>query len=162
MAARAAVGVESTVLDLTGARRACCAPAACRSRSSERRSGPIARGRADGDAPRSPGMLASHYAPTLPLRLDATSVAPDEALLAFGPGAPAGAARTLSLSASGDLVEAAANLFAALRALDRPRYRRHRGDADPRARASAAPSTTGLRRGRGGALSKAREDAATA
>ena len=83
--------------------------------------------------PLSPGMLASHYAPSLPLRLDATSAAPDEALLAFGPGAPAGAAHTLSLSPNGDLVEAAANLFAALRALDRAALPRHRGDADPRA-----------------------------
>ena len=68
-----------------------------------------------------PGMLASHYAPRTPLRLDATKVSPDEALLAFGATAPAGAAEavaTLNLSPRGDLVEAAAHLFAHLRSLD--------------------------------------------
>jgi L-threonylcarbamoyladenylate synthase len=66
-------------------------------------------------------MLASHYAPVTPLRLGATSVAPGEALLAFGMALPPGVDRTaaiLNLSASGDLVEAAANLFSHLRALD--------------------------------------------
>ncbi len=57
------------------------------------------------------------------MRLDATTVAADEALLAFGPAPLAGAAATLNLSASGDLTEAAANLFAMLRALDRPEFR---------------------------------------
>jgi L-threonylcarbamoyladenylate synthase len=83
--------------------------------------GPIAIDDSD-EAPLSPGMLASHYAPSLPLRPDARDVKQDEALLAFGPDVPPGAARVISLSASGDLVEAAANLFAALRALDRPDY----------------------------------------
>jgi L-threonylcarbamoyladenylate synthase len=72
-------------------------------------------------APIAPGQLASHYAPRARLRLDAGSVAPGEALLAFGPDLPAGArdaAGVLNLSASGDLIEAAANLFAHLRALD--------------------------------------------
>ena len=70
-------------------------------------------------APRSPGQLESHYAPALPLRLDARDAQPDEALLAFGPDTPAGARVTINLSPSGDLVEAAANLFAMLRQLDR-------------------------------------------
>jgi L-threonylcarbamoyladenylate synthase len=69
------------------------------------------------ETPLAPGMLASHYAPRTPVRLDAESVRPGEALLAFGPDAP-GAANTLNLSATGDLVEAAANLFSHLRALD--------------------------------------------
>jgi L-threonylcarbamoyladenylate synthase len=71
------------------------------------------------DAPLAPGMLASHYAPRTPLRLNATSVKPGEALLAFGFDVPQGAARTLNLSTKGDLVEAAANLFSHLRALDK-------------------------------------------
>ncbi len=73
------------------------------------------------DAPLAPGMLASHYAPHTRLRLDATDLRAGEALLAFGPGLPAGAnraLRALNLSPSGDLVEAAANLFSHLRALD--------------------------------------------
>ncbi len=64
-------------------------------------------------------MLASHYAPRARVRLNASDVRDGEALLAFGPNRPAGAARhALNLSASGDLVEAAANLFSHLRALD--------------------------------------------
>ncbi len=73
------------------------------------------------DAPLAPGMLASHYAPRTPLRLDARTVAAGEALLAFGPSLIEGAATakaTLNLSNSGDLIEAAANLFSSLRALD--------------------------------------------
>jgi len=65
----------------------------------------------------SPGQLESHYAPGSPIRLDATEVAEDEVLLAFGPDAPK-AKTSMNLSASGELKEAAANLFAMLRALD--------------------------------------------
>jgi L-threonylcarbamoyladenylate synthase len=72
-------------------------------------------------APLAPGMLASHYAPRTPLRLEALSVEPGEALLAFGPELARGAdkaVRVLNLSPSRDLLEAAANLFSHLRALD--------------------------------------------
>lgn len=69
------------------------------------------------DAPVAPGMLTSHYAPRARLRLDADAPRAGEALLAFG-AAPAGAARILNLSADGNLIEAAANLFSHLRALD--------------------------------------------
>jgi L-threonylcarbamoyladenylate synthase len=72
----------------------------------------------DTDAPLAPGMLASHYAPKAKMRLDATDVRPGETLLAFGPMVPNSAARVLNLSAKGDTVEAAANLFSHLRALD--------------------------------------------
>ena len=74
----------------------------------------------EGEAPLAPGQLASHYAPRSRLRLDAATIAPGEALLAFGPQPPAGSApvRMLNLSARGDLIEAAANLFSHLRALD--------------------------------------------
>jgi L-threonylcarbamoyladenylate synthase len=71
------------------------------------------------DAPiASPGQLERHYAPQTPVRLNATRVEPDEALLAFGTNAPNGAVTTLNLSAKGDLTEAATRLFAALRTLD--------------------------------------------
>ncbi|MDP2148485.1 MAG: L-threonylcarbamoyladenylate synthase [Parvibaculum sp.] len=70
---------------------------------------------ASGEAGRaSPGQLESHYAPGAPLRLDAREAGPDEVLLGFGPKAKS----SMNLSASGDLTEAAANLFAMLRALD--------------------------------------------
>ncbi|MBY0407871.1 MAG: threonylcarbamoyl-AMP synthase, partial [Rickettsiales bacterium] len=65
----------------------------------------------------SPGMLESHYAPTLPVRLNATDVKPSEALLAFGNALP-GAGITCNISGSGNLQEAAANLFRMLRHLD--------------------------------------------
>ena len=68
-----------------------------------------------------PGMMASHYAPRTPLRLNATSVKAGEAVLAFGPNLPPGsekAVRVLNLSPAADLVEAAANLFSDLRTLD--------------------------------------------
>ena len=70
--------------------------------------------------PLAPGMLASHYAPRTPVRLNANSVAYGEALLAFGaPVAGAeSASSVMNLSAQGDLNEAAANLFGYLRALD--------------------------------------------
>ena len=63
-------------------------------------------------------MLASHYAPNASLRLDAETIEDGEALLAFGSSPPSGAKITLNLSPHGDLVEAAANLFAYLRTLD--------------------------------------------
>jgi L-threonylcarbamoyladenylate synthase len=71
----------------------------------------------ENEAPLAPGMLASHYAPKARLRLDATTVGAGEALLAFGPAVQHSAAM-LNLSLRGDLVEAAANLFSHLRALD--------------------------------------------
>jgi L-threonylcarbamoyladenylate synthase len=67
---------------------------------------------------RSPGQLASHYAPRGPMRLNADSVHPGEALLAFGPQIPRGARVTANLSDTGDIKEAAVNLFAALHKLD--------------------------------------------
>jgi len=66
---------------------------------------------------RSPGQLVSHYAPSLPLRLNATEVGKDEALLAFG-NPLSGAYAMENLSMNGDLQEAAANLFRMLRRLD--------------------------------------------
>ena len=75
----------------------------------------------DEAAPLAPGQLASHYAPRARLRLEAVSVNAGEALLDFGPAPPDGvtqAAAALNLSPRGDLIEAAANLFSHLRALD--------------------------------------------
>ena len=72
-------------------------------------------------APLAPGMLTSHYAPRTPVRLNAVSVEPGEALLAVGDGVVAGidsTTVTMNLSARGDLTEAAAHLFGYLRALD--------------------------------------------
>ena len=71
-----------------------------------------------GTAIRSPGQLESHYAPNATLRLNAREKESGELLLGFGPS-PAG---NLNLSPTGDLTEAASNLFAMLRELDRPDF----------------------------------------
>ena len=68
----------------------------------------------DAGKPTSPGQLASHYAPDAPVRLNATEGREGEVLVGFGP-----VKGKLSLSESGDLVEAAARLFQALRDADR-------------------------------------------
>jgi L-threonylcarbamoyladenylate synthase len=71
--------------------------------------------------PLAPGMLASHYAPRNPVRLNAVHVEAGEALLSFGPTPPHGAERAtvvMNLSDRGDLNEAATHLFGYLRALD--------------------------------------------
>jgi L-threonylcarbamoyladenylate synthase len=117
------VGVESTVLDLSANRPTLLRPGGATREAIEAVVGPIAVSAAlpSGDAPRSsPGQLESHYAPERPVRLGATVVGPDEGLLAFGPTPPGGAMLTYNLSTTGNLAEAAANLFAQMRALDRP------------------------------------------
>jgi len=116
------VGLESSVLDLTGRAPVLLRPGGLTRARIEAVVGPVGSGITPAQAEaarglRSPGLLVSHYAPRLPVRLDATSVAADEALLAFGPPLP-GAAVTCQLSAAGDLTEAAARLFTALRTLD--------------------------------------------
>ena len=80
--------------------------------------GPLGDAQADPARPSSPGQLLSHYAPGLPVRLNAVGVGSDQALLAYGPGRPQGAVITANLSPAGDPAEAARNLFAMLRALD--------------------------------------------
>ena len=113
------VGVESTVLDLTGAEPVLLRPGGTTAEAIEMVIGPVRRGKQPNsiDSLRSPGLLASHYAPKLPVRLGALTVTRDEALLAFGP-ALEGAGNTFNLSETGNLVEAAARLFAGLRELD--------------------------------------------
>ena len=113
------IGLESTVLDLTGARPRLLRPGGLPQEALEARIGPLDPPTTEGPL-RSPGLLASHYAPALPLRLNAEQVAGDEALIAFGTELPEGAAETVNLSPAGDLTEAAARLFAALHHLDRP------------------------------------------
>lgn len=117
------VGVESTVLDLTTPAPTLLRPGGATREAIEAVIGKVALSDAlpSGDsALKSPGQLRSHYAPARPVRLDSTSVGTDEGLLAFGPEVPSGAILTFNLSPSGDLGEAAANLFSMMRALDRP------------------------------------------
>lgn len=107
------IGLESTVVALLDAPRL-LRPGAVTRAEIEAVAGPLAD--AEADAKRSPGRLARHYAPNLPVRLDAETPREGEAYLGFGPGAPDSA---WNLSPAGDPREAAANLFAYLRAADR-------------------------------------------
>ncbi len=115
------VGLESTVVDATGARVRLLRPGAVTAEEIEAVLGvPIDRphaGDVDSEKPVSPGQLISHYAPRARVRLDAATALPDEALLSFGDG-PATGANIINLSPQGNLLEAAANLFASLRRLD--------------------------------------------
>ncbi|HET9903326.1 MAG TPA: L-threonylcarbamoyladenylate synthase [Xanthobacteraceae bacterium] len=112
------VGLESTIVACLDGQAALLRPGGLpRGRLEAALGGPLASPpRRVGEAPAAPGQLASHYAPRARLRLEAVDVRPNEALLAFGPAPPRAA--MLNLSAKGDLVEAAANLFSYLRKLD--------------------------------------------
>jgi L-threonylcarbamoyladenylate synthase len=126
---RCQVGLESTILDMTVDPPRLLRPGRVGRREIESLIGPIAvaedegLGTAQPPAPNAPGQLASHYAPRLPVRLNAVTVGPTEALLAFGPDRfIKGGATRLNLSLEGDLHEAAANLYAMLHRLDKPAY----------------------------------------
>ncbi|MBL8707645.1 MAG: threonylcarbamoyl-AMP synthase [Rhodospirillaceae bacterium] len=117
------IGLESTVVSLLGEEPQILRPGGIDAETLAAELGrPVGMAPQVGDVAaglHGPGRLLSHYAPACPVRLNATSAAADEALLAFGPNVPP-AAVVLNLSTTGDLTEAAANLFAMLRALDRP------------------------------------------
>lgn len=115
------VGIESTILDMSESPPRILRPGAVPREDIEAIAGAVETGPVEGI--KAPGMLTRHYAPGRPVRLNATDPGPDEALLAFGPDVPSGAAVTLNLSETGDLVEAAANLFAYLHTLDRGPHR---------------------------------------
>ncbi len=108
-----AVGVESTVVSVLDGRISLLRPGAVTREEIEALVGPLDGG---GEEHRSPGRLALHYAPDAPVRIDAIAARPGEILLGFGPavGEP-----RWSLSGTGDLKEAAANLFLRLREADR-------------------------------------------
>ena len=108
-----AVGLESTVVSVLEGRVALLRPGAVTRAEIEAVVGPLD---GSGDGRRSPGRLAVHYAPDAPVRIEATQPRPGEILLGFGPGV--GDPRW-SLSPSGDLREAAANLFRLFREADR-------------------------------------------
>jgi L-threonylcarbamoyladenylate synthase len=108
------IGLESTIVAVDGDGAATLLrPGAVERNEIESIVGPL--GAPKPNQVDAPGMLESHYAPRARLRLDAASARDGEAYLAFAAPAPPGGA---TLSASGDLVEAAANLYASLRALD--------------------------------------------
>jgi L-threonylcarbamoyladenylate synthase len=108
----APLGLESTVIGFDLAGPVLLRPGAITREAIEAVIGPLAKADA---VIRSPGQLESHYAPHAVLRLEARDKKAGEVLLGFGPSPQA----TLNLSPEGDLREAAANLFAMLRALDK-------------------------------------------
>jgi L-threonylcarbamoyladenylate synthase len=112
-----AVGLESTVVSVLDGQARLLRPGAVTRVQLQQIVGPLAE--AEDDARRSPGRLALHYAPDAPVRINAKAPQAGEAYLAFGdwPESP----RVFNLSPAGDLAEAAANLFAYLRAADRLR-----------------------------------------
>ena len=107
-----AVGVESTIVGLVG-EAALLRPGGVAVEALEAVLGPLVVGGSE-VKPNAPGQLASHYAPVAAVRLGAMTVGPGEIGVGFGPGG-----FELNLSAVGDLVEAAANLFHMLREADR-------------------------------------------
>lgn len=121
---RCAIGLESSVVDLTGEVATLLRPGAVTLDDvAAVLGGEVAMlaGATDQSvAQKSPGLLLKHYAPRIPLRLNAKHAHEGEALLAFGPDrfARGRAVTVMNLSERGDLDEAAANLFAMLRALD--------------------------------------------
>jgi L-threonylcarbamoyladenylate synthase len=119
------LGLESTILDLSGPDAVLLRPGAVTVEEIEEAIGPVKTSEGDPDRPNAPGQLRRHYAPTTKLRLNAAMADPGDALLAFGPNpfAARHAVKVLNLSDGGDLNEAAANLFAMLRTLDAGGYR---------------------------------------
>lgn len=114
------VGVESTIVRVDGERLVLLRPGGIGRESIEEVAGTALDAPTSGEIS-APGMLTSHYAPQSPVRLGVSEVVPGEALLAFGPRRVSGAERAAivrNLSPAGDLREAAAALFSALRALD--------------------------------------------
>lgn len=118
----ASIGLESTVIDLSGPVARLLRPGAITMSDMAPSIGAIELAPAErGDQARaSPGRLDSHYAPALPVRLNAARPNASEAFIGFGRASAVDAAAFVNLSPRGDLAEAAARLYAALRALDRP------------------------------------------
>lgn len=114
------VGLESTIVGFEGDRPVLLRPGGIAVEEIEKIVGPLAAAAHNSKAPTSPGQLLSHYAPSAKVRLNATDVRADEALLRFGKSAlPEGRAMAeKNLSPTGDLVEAASHLFQYLRDLD--------------------------------------------
>jgi len=112
------VGVESTVVDLSGPTPILLRPGGVSLEGLQASVASLRTASEGGDGViRSPGMLAAHYAPVVPVRMNVTEVRGDEALLAFGPPLP-GAAAVFQLSERENLNEAAAKLFEGLHWLD--------------------------------------------
>lgn len=114
------VGLESTVVDACGSQVGFLRPGGVSIEELEACSGKLVFPSDAADAPKSPGMLSSHYAPDLPMRLNVMAKQEGELLLGFGPDCTHA---DLNLSPTSNLREAAANLFCMMRALDQTGYK---------------------------------------
>ncbi len=115
------IGLESTILDLTGPSPLLLRPGGLSQEEIESVIGSV-------KIPthmsiKAPGMMKSHYAPALPLTLNVSQPSAGEAYLAFGP-TPYEGEHVLNLSCEGNLIEASANFFKMIRLLDRPGFHR--------------------------------------
>lgn len=128
------VGLESTVLDLSGDRPTILRPGAITADDLQPYLGDVDEEFVAKDKPKSPGQLLKHYSPSIPVRLNAVDVEQGEALLAFGSikfmgvqggGGASNLAESAyrNLSEETDLEEAAKNLFMMLRDLDQPEHK---------------------------------------
>ncbi len=117
-------GLESTIVRPEEDRIVLLRPGPVTAAMIEKATGLPVIGAGQGEGITAPGQLESHYAPSKPVALDVLTPAPDQYHIGFGPGAS-----DYNLSKNGDLVEAAAHLFAAL----------HEADASARPRISVAP-----------------------
>jgi len=109
-----AIGLESTIIGCTGERAVLLRPGGLAREDIERALGHKLALAGDAKRPSAPGQLDSHYAPRAKLRLNAAAAEEGEAYLAFGKVAES----KFNLSPTGDLTEAAANLFRLLHELD--------------------------------------------
>lgn len=114
----AAIGLESTVVDASGAKPRLLRPGGITREDIERVLGEALETADAEAAPASPGQLESHYAPDAKVRLNAETVEPGEALLAFGSDVPDTYGPCVNLSPEGNLRHAAVHFFAALRELE--------------------------------------------
>lgn len=139
-AGASSVGLESTVIDLSEGKPVILRPGAVTAEDiAQVLDEEVSYESGDASKPKSPGLLLKHYAPKIPLRLNAIDLQPGEAVLGFhsmkfmgivktkdgGGGAAMSLPESMrrNLSEEGDLHQAAANLFAYLRELDRPEYK---------------------------------------
>lgn len=111
-------GIESTIAQVVGSEVRLLRPGSITREEIEKLTGLRVTHYEDGQNPTAPGQLKSHYAPNTPIRLNADTIYPGEALLAFGSLYPKDAQVIRNLSPRGSLLEAASNLFALLHELD--------------------------------------------
>lgn len=116
---RCNVGLESSVVDLSGPTATLLRPGGISRNSLSHHLGSLVLAGNNNVSPRSPGMLERHYAPQTPLKMNVTSALSNEAILGFGKIV---SNPTLNLSPNADLTEAAANLFSMLHQLDKGQF----------------------------------------